>query len=260
MAASIPRWLLLLGLAAGAAGAALNLAGPRTGAALPADAVARVGERLILRDDWQRAIDAVASDRRTPLTDMDRQAILDRLVDEQLLVEHGLALGLAEHDRRVRGDLVSAVMFAATTGRQPAQPDDEALQAFYRDHAELFAQPPHLRVAAWRIDASGARRPFMPPVPDALLPPAKLQAYLGPTLTAAALHIAPGSQSAPIASGNGLVVLELRERQDAPAADFAALREQVLAEYRRQADEAAVRELLAQLRSSYRVQVDTSAR
>lgn len=237
--------LLLAGMIAGVAAAGWSVM--RGGAGLPDDAVARVGERLILRADWQRAVNAVASERRTPLTAADRRQILARLVDEELLVQHGLALGLVEQDRRLRGQLVADVM-AAAAAIAPA-PDEPALRAWYDAHRDYFATPGRLRVRAVRADGGAAS----PPLPDALLTPAKLREYLGPSLTEAALQLAPGEDSAPL--GPQRVVLRVLEREPAATPPFEAIREDVRASALRAAEEQAVRELLASLREVARVAV-----
>jgi hypothetical protein len=237
-----PRWLLVAGLTLGAGLAAVGLrAAPQH--ALPPEAAARVDDRLILHEAWQRAIAAVAADRRTPLTSADERHILERLIDEELLVQHGVALGLVRNDARLRSTLVSEVMQAATQAAR-SEPDETALRAFYETEQALFAPAARLRVRAWRIDAAGDRVPFEPQVPDALLPVAKLQAYLGPALTRRALALAPG---APDTAGAD-VALEVLERQAAAAPPFEQVRAQVRHEFLRRADEAAVRALLAQLR------------
>jgi hypothetical protein len=241
-ARAVPRGLLLAGLAAGALMAAIGLrAAP--GPALPPEAVARVADRLILREAWQRAIAAVAADRRTPLTAADERHILERLVDEELLVQHGVALGLVENDARLRSTLVSEVMQAATQAAR-AEPDEAQLRAFHDAQPALFAPAARLRVRAWRVDAAGARAPFEPRVPDTLLPVAALRTYLGPTLARRALALAPGA----VDPGTDGVVLEVLEAQPAAAPPFEQIRAQVRGEFLRRADERAVRELLAQLR------------
>lgn len=256
-----PRWLLVAGLALGASLAAAGLRGSPASksSALPPQAVARVNGHLILRDAWLRAVAAVASERRTPLTDADQRHILDRLVDEELLVQHGLALGLAESDARLRSTMVSEVMVAASDASAPAL-DDAALRRFYDKNRDFFTPAGRLRVRAWRLDASGARQPFEPEVPDALLPVAKLQAYLGPALTARALALAPGETSAPIEGGGAPVVLSVLASQPGQAPAFEQVREQVRIEARRRADESAVASLLAQLRERNDVVIDTGAR
>jgi len=248
--ARAPRWLLLAGLAAGVVmGAAGLRAAP--GERLPPDAVARVDHRLILRDAWLRAVAAVAADRRTPLTGADRRHILERLIDEELLVQHGVALGLVERDARLRSTLVSQVMLAATQSAR-AEPDEAALRAFYTEQAGRFAPAARLHVRVWRLGGDGARAPFEPAVPDAPLPVAKLQTYLGPALTQRALSLRPGETvSAPP------VVMELVGAQAGAPPPFEQVRAEVRQEFLRRADEAAVRALLADLRERTAIVVET---
>lgn len=241
-----PRWLLLAGLAAGVVLAASGLrAGPGPG--LPSHAVARVNDQLILRDAWLRAVAAVAADRRTPLTDADQRRVLERLIDEELLVQHGVALGLVERDTRLRSTLVSEVMLAAGNAAR-ARPDEAELRRFYGEHRAFFAPAGRVHVRAWRIDAAGARVPFEPAVPDAPLPPAKLQTYLGPALTAAAFGLAPGAEHEVRDAAGARVVLQVLDVQRGAAPPFEQVREAVRTEARRRADEAAVRALLQDLR------------
>jgi hypothetical protein len=242
-----PRGLLLAGLVAGATLAAVGLRPAPAAPDLPAHAVARVNQQLIARDAWLRAVAAVAADRRTPLTDADRRRVLERLIDEELLVQHGVALGLVEQDRRLRSTLVSEVMLAAGNAARSAA-DDAALRRFYDEHRDFFAPAGRLRVQAWRLDAAGARAPLEPAVPDVLLPPAKLQAYLGPTLTAAALALAPGTTHETQDATGGRVLLHVAEVQRSVPPAFEQVREAVRVEAQRRADEAAVRALLEELR------------
>ena len=245
-AARAPRWLLVAGLAAGVLLAATGLR-PDRSPALPSHAVARVNEQLIPRDAWLRAVAAVAADRRAPLTEGDQRRVLERLIDEELLVQHGVALGLVENDTRLRSTLVAEVMLAARTAARAA-PDEAELRRFHEAHREFFAPAGRVRVQAWRVDAAGARVPYEPAIPDVLLPPAKLQAYLGPALTAAALGLAPGAEGEWPDAAAGRVILRVLDVQRAPAPPFEQVREAVRAEAQRRADEAAVRALLAELR------------
>ena len=250
----VPRYLLILGLIGGALLAAAGLVLDRAGADLPPDAVARVNQRLILRDAWLRAVAAVASERRAELTAEDKRRILDRLIDEELLVQHGTALGLVERDARIRSELVSQVMLAATSVAA-AEPAKSELQKFYHDNQNFFTPPARLRIAAWHLEADGTRRAFQPPVPNALLPASTLQNYLGPALTAKALALQPGEQFESSDSANQRSLLEMLERQAGQPPVFENIRDQVRSEWKRRADEAAVRALLAELRDRERIVV-----
>lgn len=250
--AAVPRSLLIAGLVIGMILAASGVL-QEDREPLPEQAVARVNDRLILRDAWLRAVTAVASERRTPLTAEDKRHILDRLVDEELIAQHGIALGLVEQDRRLRGQLVAQVLQTATVANSGREFSDDELRDFFGQQRDFFSTPARLRVSAIRIGADGQRRGFVPPIPDVLLPPTKLRSYLGPSLTQAALELRPGETSEPIPHGDGQVVLELLEREVGAAPRFEQVREQVREELARRTDEDAVRQLLRQLREDNRV-------
>ncbi|MGH8529478.1 MAG: hypothetical protein ACRETN_06485 [Nevskiales bacterium] len=252
---ALPRVLLIGGLLLGIAAAAVGVLRDGGRNALPPQAIAQVNERLILRDAWLRAVAAVASERRTPLTEDDKRHILDRLIDEELLVQHGVALGLIEQDRRLRGQLVSDVIATATAAEAGSALEENELRRFYADNKNFFTPPGRIRVAVYRLGAAGARSAFVPPVPDVLLPPAKLRTYLGPALTQTAMQLQPGQSSAQIENGGSPVVVEMLEHEPGFAPLYEQVAEQVRAEYQRRRDEVALRRLLAELRDSGRVLV-----
>ncbi len=278
-----PNALLLFGLLAGIGAAAYSLISGEA-ASLPEGAVARVNHRLIGHEAWQRAVAAVESERRTPLTPEDKRHILDRLIDEELLVQHGLALGLMEQDRRLRGQLVSEVMASAMQG-SAQEPGEAELRRYYDQHRDYFSTPGRLRVGAifiavtpqrplpephirasdaaqrlrkgetFRTVAESLSDEVIPPLPDVLLPAAKLRTYLGPRLTEAALALKPGETSAPLETESGLMVLHLLEREPGATPSFEAAREPLRQALRRESDETAVQRLLMRLRDQNRVVV-----
>ena len=274
-----PTVLLVLGALAGVGLAAGGLtASPRRGA-LPAGAVALVNGEPIRADDYQRAVEGVANDKRDPLTDADRRHVLDRLIDEELLVQRGLSLGLARQDRRLRADLTSTVIDGVVGGVGDRVPSDDELAAFYERDRDFFAGPGRVRVrqvfvraTAATDDAALARAqqatarlragddptavatalgdaPVSPP-PDALLPPSKLLEYLGPTALRTALGLAVGEVSDPVRSSSGYLVLQMLERQPDTVPPLDDIRPQVLAEFRRRAGEQELRSYLDELRAS----------
>jgi len=112
----------------------------------------------------------------------------------------------------------------------------------------LEAGEPLARVRAELGDAE------VSPIPDALLPPAKLREYVGPTALRAVMELAPGAISAPVRSGMGLHVFQLIEREEAHVPPFEAVAEQVRAEWVRRAGDRALRGYLDDLRENARVQ------
>lgn len=274
------RWLLALGVATGLATAVASLLGGDSARALGPEALAVVNDTPIRREDYLRAIAAVAGDRRAPLGDADKRRVLDRLIDEELLLQRGLALGLAERDRSVRAPLVAATI--ALFARSDAEPSDAELRAFYDAHRGYFADPGRLRVrqvlvrtdgraeaeAAARADEAVCRlRAGEPldvvraalgdeetaPIPDVPLPAEKLRDYVGETAARAAAALEAGGTSDRVRSSMGFHVLRVVERTPSGVPPFDGIRDAVRAEYRRRADDRALRAALDDLRRAARV-------
>ena len=284
--------LLAIGAGAGVALAATGLvaSGVTRGRGLPPGAVARVNGALLRADDYTRSLDALERDRRGGAEPADRRFVLDRLIDEELLVQRGLELGLARQDARVRRDLTAAVIDAVVTEHEDGTPSDADLEAFYRRERDFFARPGRLRVrqlwcradtaadapsaeararaaaASLRAgeDFAGVRArlgdPEIAPLPDALLSPAKLLDHLGPTALRAALELEAGAVSDPVRSATGYQVLQVVEREAEWVPPREEIADEVLAEYRRRRGERALRAYLDGLRARADVEIAPSLR
>ncbi len=272
--------LLLLGMALGAAFAGFGLVResevPVRG--LAADVVAQVNGKSISWAQLETALGLLARDRERTPTSEEKRHVLERLIDEELLFQRGLALGLVESDRKLRGDLVAAVVAAATVEAEAIAPSDADLRAFHEANHRMFVTPSPLRVAqvfvatgtrgedkARALAAKAAERlragedlaqvradlgdPPAVEVPDAFVPPSKLRDYVGPTAAAVALPAEVGAVLDPQPSGDGYRVLVVLERAPGQADTFEARRSDVLAEFRRRAAEQALRDTLSALRA-----------
>lgn len=280
-----PRLLLALGAAAGLGLAALDLLAAPHGSSLPSDAVARVDGVLVERAEYERALAALAADRRTPLSDADRRRVLDRLIDEELLVQRGLALGLAQRDRRVRADIVAAMIESALADAAAREPTDEELQRFYEENRDLLVRPGRVRARQIVVrvspsrsdDAARARAQEVrerlargedfatvagelgdPPVaelPAAPLDAGKLRDYVGPTVARAILEQPVGTPSEPVRSASGYHVVEVLEREADTTPPLAEIEDVVRSELRRQQENDALRAYLERLREEAEIVV-----
>jgi parvulin-like peptidyl-prolyl isomerase len=279
-----PTILLVAGALVGAALAAAGLTASAHSGALPAGVVALVNGQPIGTEDYARMLQAVASDKRDPLSADDRQHVLDRIIEEELLVQRGLDLGLARQDRRVRADLITTVIGGVVSDANEREPSDDEVAAFFTANRDFFAGPGRIRVrqvfvrvttpsdpAAQARAEEAARRlrggesfdavaaalgdPPLSTLPDAPLPPSKLRDYVGPTALRAALELGVGEVSDPVRSGTGYHVLQVVERQPDAVPALDEIRPQVVAEFRRRAGERALREYLDELRASATVVV-----
>lgn len=287
-----PTALLALGTLIGLILAATSLFGsPRRSASSPAasappaaDAVASVNGVPLSRTEFVRALEAMGRDRREPVGPDERRRILDRLVDEELLLQRGIELGLVRRDAKVRNDLVAAVIETAVGDASSSEPSSEEVAAFYRDNAWFFAAPGRMRArdvfvkvspgddetaARRRADeiaarlregedpAAVARAGDEPsaPLPDAMLPPAKLVEYLGPTVSRGALALSPGQVADPARASDGFHVVLVVERDQGDVPPLDEVESLVRSEVRRRRGEQSLRTYVDGLRAKADVRV-----
>jgi parvulin-like peptidyl-prolyl isomerase len=251
---------------------------PADTSALSEDVVARVNGVAITRSNFERVVAGLASEMRGSVDDAKRRHILGRMIDEELLVQRGLELGLASADQRIRASLTQAMVESVVGEVQSERPEAKVLQAFYEENSDFFAVPGRLRVRQvfFRVRsdagpdsgenrAADARRrlqagePFeevlqalgdrpIAPLPDAMLPATKLRDYLGQTAARTALELEIGETSEPVHSATGIHLLQVVERQPTRVPGFTEIAPQVEGEWRRRAGEAALRAYLDDLK------------
>jgi hypothetical protein len=268
--------LLTLGATAGLLLAASGLvkSWSLSSGAVPANAIALVGDRVILQERYLELVNDLAADKRTPLNADDRLFALDRLIDEELLIMRGIELRLPETSPEIRKSIAAAVIAQIAAEAEATAPDEAALRRLYETDSEYFTTTARYRLRWWRIAGSGTElerkaatayaqlSTNMPleavmqsaglqpetMLPDQMLPISKLSDYLGPKLARQASELRPGEFSRPIAAGDSFHILYLLAKQEAVLPAFEQVRGMVEAEYLRRSGSDALREYLAWLR------------
>lgn len=276
--------LLLLGALAGLLIAALS--------ALPAQrrdidesgAIAKINDRHIDRASFATAYQALLADKSKAPSEADRRLVLDRLIEEELLVQRGMEIGLLDGDAAVRKAIANAVIeFVMTQGGQ-AQFSEDMLRSYYAANKHLFTPADRLqveRIFVRRVDANGTpigndesltRRldavraallqgeafgnvrnrlgdALLPDLPRTMLPRLKMYDYLGPDLTEKAGRLPEGGISDAIAAGEGWHFLHIVRKQASAPPAFEDIRPQIVDALRRSSDDAALRNYLVWLKS-----------
>lgn len=232
------------------------------------DAAAVVNGAPIPREALARAVLALESDSRNEVTPARQAEVLERLIEEELLVQRGIELGLAETDFAARRALVQSVLQLALAEGAASDPSEAELRRFYRENAGFFAPAPRFAASAVffrtgtaeaRIQTArqalqrGARAAELGdslaiPMPRGALSQAEWARFLGAEAAAMAARLSPGevTEAAPASGGSFLVRVD--GFAAAPAPPFAAMVEQVSSEWRRRADERAARAYIERLK------------
>ena len=240
------RWLIL-GAAAGLLAAGYGVRQASDGSDLPAGAVASVNEVLIGRDVYERAVQRFAPQDASP---EEKAALLQRLIDDELLVQRGVELGMTESDTEVRSAIVNSLVASVTAEADAANPDDRELAQYLADNAERFSYTAKLEVEVWQTDIEPVAQAFvaalrsgerpetgddivpMPDLPAGLLPTEILRDYVGPAIAAAAAEMPDGSSAVFARRGRWLIV-RVVGKERGYVDDLDGIRNRVLLDYRR---------------------------
>lgn len=263
-------------IAAGALGLAAALFGaigaPRLERA--GDAAAIVNGAPISREALARAVLALETDSRNPVTPERQTEVLERLIEEELLVQRGVDLGLAETDFAARRALVELVLQLALAERSGAEPSDADLRQFYRDNAGFFAPAPRFaasvvflrqgapasRVGSTRsalahgASASGLGDTVAFPFPRGAMAQQEWARLIGADAAAVAARLGPGEVSEPVPTSGGLFLVRADGFVAQPAPRYEQVIQQVRDEYDRRADEAAARAYIERLKRAARIE------
>ena len=227
--------------------------------------IATVNGQPILREDYETLLEMLAVDKRNLITVTDRSRALQRLIDEELLIQEGMAIGLAERDTTVRKAISAAMIGVSRLELSTANPTDSELRSFYQGHKDSFVTPALLEVSRFVADTGeGATRAALlilnqddpiNPIPDSPLSPKMLRSYIGPTALQAVMSLQVGEITKPHPHGSLFQVLKLNSRKHSQLPTFEEMRAEVLFEYRRQRDEKALSDYIKRLRDKASIEL-----
>jgi parvulin-like peptidyl-prolyl isomerase len=207
-------------------------------------------------------------------TDADRQQLLNRYVEDEVLFREGVRLSLVQTDPMLRAQLIARVRSLLQGEVLGKPPTEDQLHSYYEEHHADFAVPetvtyreflfptgPDANDAARRLalslqrseepDASG----LPSPTEYVRRSEAELSALQGPDL-ARRLWTLPTGVWRELSSSRGVHVVRVDEHTSASDPPLSSIREQVLAEYRKAQTAHAFQAEVARLTSQWRVHAE----
>ncbi|TQE74279.1 peptidyl-prolyl cis-trans isomerase [Leptospira noguchii] len=234
---------------------------------LLSDTVAEVNGNYIKKDEYFRTLTAVSSDSKNPITQEARANVLERLIEEELLVQRGLELGFAREDRLIRASIVRAVIQSIISENVSEKPNVLELRSYFFFNRDKFLKTSRYQVAVYKQsdevsavqiskelrETGHTRSTNVSYIPNTLLPLRKLLDYLGPDVVSVLENLKSGEVSDPIKSEGKFFVVKVIVLEPGSTPDFESVREEVEASYIQEKGDKNLREYLDRLKTKSKI-------
>ena len=241
---------------------------------------AKIEDQLIPYERYQMQLEGLAKDKRSPLTNQDKEYVLERMIEEELLIKRAIDLGMLENNPMARGTIVQQMIKNIVTEGSRIEPQENELIEFFHGNIGFFTKANRLRVkqiyfskddfgdeavekakdAFVRLNKgenfeevalSGSKSALK--IPDTLMNLSKVREYIGPSLMREAQLLKPGYSSAPKKVSGGYKIIYLVDREDAIQPEYSNIRSAVLSEFLKRRDDQSLRKYLDNLKKWYDV-------
>jgi len=244
------------------------------------NAVVMVNDHPIYQSDWDLALEALSMNKRNQITEEDKIIVLERLIDEQLLLQRGLEIDLPQTEGMVRKTIVSSMLDKIIVEGIISEVSDEKLVDFYSKNIEFFSKPSEVHINRLFIEYGTEEEeeqrldearglliageefdivkeklgdPIIPVIPNVLLPIKKLKDYLEPALVEIIETLQPGQITTEIESTTGYSFIYMLGSIAGEEIPFDDVKEQVKIEYLRRNDEESVDQYMVWLKKRAKI-------
>ena len=244
---------------------------------LPDNIIATVNDKIIPSDKYQTVINLIQNDKRDELTKADREMALDRIIEEELLVQYAYKNGFLEADDLLRKSIVRSVVDSIVEQALSVVPAEEDLLKFYEANRQTFAIDEKYRVVIlssqnrsdidegkviWQsnYDLTLLRQTFKRidrlDIPTGFISKIRLGTLIGPLLRDKVLSLEVGETSETLKTIYGYSIVTLVDKKDRVIPEFKEISEIVLQEYKRQQREEILEELLKDLKRQSDIKIN----
>ena len=244
---------------------------------LPDNIIATVNDKIIPSDKYQTIINLIQNDKRDELTKADREMALDRIIEEELLVQYAYKNGFLEADDLLRKSIVRSVVDSIVEQALSVVPTEQDLLKFYEVNQQTFAIDEKYRVVIlssknrsdidegkviWQsnYDLTLLRQTFKRidrlDIPTGFISKIRLGTLIGPLLRDKVLSLEVGETSETLKTIYGYSIVTLVDKKDRVIPEFKEISEIVLQEYKRQQREEILEELLKDLKRQSDIKIN----
>ena len=241
---------------------------------------AKIEDRIIPFERYKMQLEGLANDKRSPLTKKDKEYVLERMIEEELLIKRAIDLGMLENNPMARGTIVQQMIKNIISEGSRIEPEEKEIIEFFEENIGFFTKANRLRVRQIyfsqddfgdkvhqeaknaftrllkgetfdQVILSGSNSALK--VPDTLMNLSKVREYIGPSLMREAQLLKPGQFSEPKKVSGGYKIIYLVDREDAAQPEYSNIRSSVLSEFSKRRDDQSLRTYLDNLKKWYDV-------
>ena len=132
--------LLLLGLIIGAGMAAISIVEESN--LTNYEWAAKIEETTISMEKYLTQLEGLSKDKRSPITEQDKAYVLERMIEEELLIKRAIDLGMIENNPMARGTIVQQMIKTIISENDRYEISDQELKAFYEENKGFFTKMP----------------------------------------------------------------------------------------------------------------------
>ena len=241
---------------------------------------AKIEDTSIPMEKYLTQLEGLAKDKRSPITQKDKEYVLERMIEEELLIKRALDLGMLDNNPMARGTIVQQMIKTIISENARLEVTEEDLKAFFESNKGFFTKSSRLRLQqiyfsdqqfqensleeankAYRrllkgdefIDVAKMGSKSALKIPNSLMTLSKIREYIGPSLMNTARGLEPGMFTRPVEVSGGHKIIYLFEKEMASEPKFSQVRSSVSAEYLKRKDDQSLREYLENLKNWYDV-------
>lgn len=246
---------------------------------LPENVAAMVNDKIIPSERYQTVIQLIKNDKRDDLTDIDRSMALERIIEEELLVQYAYQNGFLEADDLLRKSIVRSVVDSIAEQSISVIPNEKTLRDFYKDNLPLFTIDEQFRIVIlssqngsdinagkiiWQdsydipllMNEIGSIKKLE--ISSDFISKYRLGTLIGPLLRDVVLSLKLGETSEPLETIYGYSIVTLIDKKGRVIPDFKEINEIVLQEYKRRQRETILNDLLSDLKRQSDININSS--
>ena len=239
---------------------------------------AKIEDTIIPMDKYLMQLEGLAKDKRSPLTQSDEMYVLERMIEEELLIKRAIDLGMLENNPMARGTIVQQMIKTIISENDRYEIPEQDLINFFEENIGFFTKSQRLRLqqiyfsneefsnssqkkareayemlidgeAFSKVSNLGSKSALR--IPNTLMTLSKVREYIGPSLMNLARNLEAGSFSEPVAVSGGYKIIYLFEKELIEPPSFRTIEDSVRAEYSKRMDDKSLRDYLENLKNWY---------